>query len=142
MDSARTSQRRGPITAGRVAGILDRKNTLQVLQEIAYGELRSSAAPHLNLKPHLLRPSDVTKPLGLPSGISIDIRKTPIVDSQNEGYLSTLDKVLAFTEEKVLAIDGEQARIKTSAKPDGAVFDFRLDEKTEKMGAGTAFLQD
>jgi hypothetical protein len=108
----------------------------------AYGELRSSAAPHLNLKPHLLRPSDVAKPLAIPGGISIDIRKTPIIDSQNDGYLSTLDKVLAFTEEKVLAIDGDQARIKIATKPEGAVFDFKLDEGTGKIGAGTAFLQD
>jgi len=125
---------RQPTDVGYVAQV--------VVNPGAYGELRSRPAPYLNLEPHLLRSSALIPPEPMSGAITVDIRKTLILDAKHPEYQATLEEVLEFTSAGRLAIDGSWARILMPEAGAGALFDFKLDKDTGKMGAGTAFLQD
>jgi len=100
------------------------------------------------------KPVDVTfTPLSPTAANVIDLRTTPVTDGVNTGYLSSIFKLASTatdtsdTPTSKLVIDGQTALVTDgSFNDDGdlivALFDFKYDPDGEKMGAGTAFLQD
>ncbi len=76
----------------------------------------------------------------------IDIRTTPIIDSDQDGSTSTLDtffkKLTDEGDESKLLVDCDESKWADSENQDGKEFDFKFDDDGEKFGAGTAWLKD
>ncbi len=77
--------------------------------------------------------------------ITIDLWKTRITDSKQGinsfDYLASVLSLQPYNGVPTLGIDGTKAVVRSTDKPDGALFDFKYDGAGGKMGAGTAFLQ-
>lgn len=108
-----------------------------------YAELSVQGRPRLDLR--LRYPKPVTPPklpgIGQPE-VVIDIRKTKVTDSENEGqyaYLSTILKGINEAKELLLKTS---AKFASDEQPDGKEFDFKYDDEGDKFGAGTAFLKE
>lgn len=73
------------------------------------------------------------------SGITIDIRKTNIIDSDNPGATAHLDSIIREINDEDLILDTDA---KFGDGDNTEAFDFKYDEDGGKFGAGTAFLKD
>ena len=141
------------------------------LNSSVYSNLPSGTRPKLFLGNNipLSQPPILLPQTG--SGITIDIRKTKITDSQSPGtsaFLSSL--IFGINLNGQLTLDRTKARVADPTQPNGqlisdvfangsqlaikttvmmsdttsgeGVFDYKYDSKGKKFGAGTAFLQD
>jgi hypothetical protein len=78
----------------------------------------------------------------------IDIRKTPIYDSDNgdSGPIATLDTFFKSIKEDAgdakLVVDCDESKWGDSEHEDGEEFHFKYDDDGERFGAGTAFLAE
>jgi hypothetical protein len=117
-----------------------------VINPAVYGTLAASPKPHLNLRTYTVRPLDLPEVDLPPTGITIDLAKTKVLDSSAEDRRrTTLLKTFfkGINEDKKLMLrDDALVAGKEEATLEGVVFDFKYDEETEKYGAGTAFLRD
>lgn len=111
-----------------------------IIPPTVFAELDNTPNPNPDLTLNYVDPIPAPPLPDIPTGaITIDIRTTKIVDSDN----TSVSAVLASIIEK---IQGDELFISTGAKfSDGsqdAEFDFEYDGDGGKFGAGTAFLQD
>jgi hypothetical protein len=113
-----------------------------VVNSTTYAELSVRSRPKVNLRLRYPKPVDPPKlpGIGQPE-LTLDIRHTKIIDSQNRGVIAYLSSI-------VQGINQQEILLKTGVKfasgehPDGREFDFKYDEEGGKFGAGTAFLKD
>ena len=115
----------------------------QVIYPETYAELNVVKNPDPDLTLNYVDPID-PPPLMDYGGatLEIDIRKTTIVDSDNEGVVSTLDTIYKkINGDGKLVIDTEKAKYGDNDHPEGEVFDYRFDDDGGEWGAGTAFLK-
>ena len=157
-----------------------------VVQPSAYASVTARSKPQLIFKPTYLHDAPALVPPDKPSGMTLDLASTKIMDSRGGdavknryGYLrdvfalSTrnsagtkvvidlagamvtdtnspgdgedyLDRVVVVKQDQLM-VDGRTdvgAKIVSDDNADGAFFDYQYDPDGEKMGAGTAFLQD
>ena len=115
----------------------------QVIHPETYAELTVVKNPNPDLTLNYVDPID-PPPLMDYGGatLEIDIRKTAIVDSDNEGVVSTLDTIYKkINADGKLVIDTKKAKYGDNDHPEGEVFDYRFDDDGGEWGAGTAFLK-
>ncbi len=108
-----------------------------------YAELVVAENPDPDLTLNYADPIDPPKLLDFGGSVfEIDIRKTVIIDSDNEDRTSTLDTIYkSINKEGELVIDTEGAHYGDDDHEEGEHFDYRFDDDGEEWGAGTAFLK-
>jgi hypothetical protein len=111
-----------------------------IIPETVFAEVNNTPNPNPDLSLNYIDPLPPPVIPGISNGgITIDIRQTDIIDSENPGARSVLASII----EKIAS---DLLHIKTTAKfSDGgqdAEFDFKHDGESGKFGAGTAFLKD
>ena len=117
----------------------------QVTFPTTYAELVVAENPDPDMTLNYIDPIDPLPLLDYSIPIvSIDIRKTTIIDSDNEGGpTATLDSIYKkINADGSLVINADGALYGDAEHEEGEVFDYRFDEDGEKWGAGTAFLKD
>lgn len=101
-----------------------------------------TASPNPNPNMRLTYAIDIPFPKlpDMPAAFGVDIRTTPIFDSDNpERGSRTLRDIIREIGEDGLALD---TQAKFSDGTEVTAFDFKFDPEGEKFGAGTAFLKD
>lgn len=114
----------------------------RVLFDETYAELVVAVNPDPDLTLNYVDPIVPPELLDYTSvTLEIDIRKTMIVDSDNEGVSSILATIYKkINEDGSLVIDADNAKYGDGDHPEGEVFDYRFDDDGGQFGAGTAFL--
>jgi len=114
-----------------------------------YAELNVSANPDPDLSQQYKQDMELAglSPIDHDT-VGIDIRKTPIIDSDQgeNGPVATLDSFFKTltddNQNSKLIVDCDESQWANSEEPDGKEYDFRYDEDGGKFGAGTAWLQN
>jgi hypothetical protein len=114
-----------------------------VLQSETYAELTVVENPNPDMTLNYADPIDPPPLLDYNgTSLEIDIRKTIIIDSDNDTS-STLDTIYRkINDDGELVIDTEGAKYGDDSHPAGEVFDYRFDDDGGEWGAGTAFLKN
>lgn len=111
-----------------------------VIPENVFAEIDNRPNPNPDLTLNYVDPLPPPQVPSLPSGgITIDIRKTRIIDSDNEGVSAFLDTIIRKIADGTLYLN---TGAKYSDGTNDAEFDYEFDGNGGKWGAGTAFLQD
>jgi hypothetical protein len=111
-----------------------------VIAENVFAEIDNTPNPDPDLTLNYVDPLPAPVVPPLPSGgITIDIRKTRIIDSDNEGVSAFLDTIIRKIDDDALFLNTDA---KFSDGSNDSEFDFEFDDEGGKWGAGTAFLQD
>ena len=110
-----------------------------------------SAPPQLDLKTPMTKPP---LPLNMPfvdaaqaatagAAATIDINRTVVTDGTTVAYLSSIIK-LVDPDQKKLVLDSAALVSTTDAnsKPIARPLDYKYDDDSDRLGVGTAFLQE
>jgi hypothetical protein len=115
----------------------------EVILPETFAELTVTSNPNPDLTVNYKEPVDIVALPDLPVGaFVIDIRKTPIIDSDNIGAEAKLSSLFSkINGDDELVVDADNAKFGNTEQTDGQPFDFRYDSDGGKFGAGTAWLK-
>ena len=116
----------------------------EVILPETYAELDVEADPQPDMTLNYVDQLDAPLLQETQSGtFVIDLHKTTVVDSENDGNEGKLSTFFSkVTEDGDLVCDADNALFGDEDHEDGEVFDFRYDDDGEIFGAGTAFLKN
>jgi len=105
-----------------------------------FAEVNSQQNPNPDLSLNYIDPLPAAQVTDIPSGtVTIDIRKTRIIDSDNPGVEAKLDTIIRKIADEELFLDTES---KFSDGTNDETFAFEFDDEESKFGAKIAFLKD
>jgi len=107
-----------------------------------YAELSTQANPNPDLRTGYLEDQYISDIPTIDGVFKIDLRTTMIRDSETEESAPLITFFKKVDDDEKLIVDCDIAKWGNSEEEDGKVFDFQYDSEGEKMGAGTAFLNE